>query len=103
MNNFEQLELEGIALYNEQTVLAVTFASRLSLDTFDVHFEKAVKDTGAYVAICHLFAQYIKNKYPFVKYLDREEDMGLEGLRKSKRSYYPHHQVVKYHAILKQE
>jgi hypothetical protein len=68
-----------------------------------VHFEKARADVdGAYVAINNEFAKYIRENFPQIKYLDREEDMGLEGLRKAKQSYYPSYQVVKYHARLKE-
>ena len=79
----------------------MTIASRLSQDTLDVHFEKARADIqGAYVAINCSLARYIRDKYPDIKYLDREEDMGLEGLRRAKRSYHPHHMVKKYWACL---
>ena len=96
LRDFGPLEMEGILLLRGDRVLAVTMASRLSEDTLDVHFEKAVTDIqGAYTAINCEFARYIRDKYPAVRYLDREEDMGLEGLRKAKRSYYPHHMVEK--------
>ncbi len=95
------LELEGLLLKNGDEVLAFTLASRLTDDTFDVHFEKAHADIqGAYPAINCEFARYIRKKYPTVRYLDREEDMGLEGLRKAKQSYYPHHMVKKYWTCL---
>ena len=55
-----------------------------------MHFEKALRDLdGAYPLINREFARHIKAKYPQVKFLDREEDMGLEGLRKAKESYRP--------------
>lgn len=102
MDNYDALQLEGLVLEDNGEVLAVTFASRLNADTFDVHFEKALPTVdGAYPAINFEFANYIKTKYPEIKFLDREEDMGLEGLRKAKQSYYPHHQVLKYKARLK--
>lgn len=95
------LELEGLVLLDGEEVLAFTLASRLCDDTFDVHFEKARADVqGAYAAINCEFAHYIRRKYPSVRYLDREEDMGLEGLRRAKKSYYPHHQVEKCWACL---
>lgn len=101
LNNFRGLCLEGLALVDSGEVLAVTFGSKMNEDTFDVHFEKARADVdGAYTAINCEFANYIRNKYPEIRYLDREEDMGLEGLRKAKMSYYPHHLVEKYTAKL---
>lgn len=97
----EALGLEGLVLLDGETVLAFTLAGRLSTDTFDVHFEKAVSDVqGAYTAINCAFARYIREKYPEVRYLDREEDMGLEGLRRAKQSYHPHHMVEKCWACL---
>ncbi|MBE6577450.1 MAG: DUF2156 domain-containing protein [Ruminococcaceae bacterium] len=101
LRDHKELSLEGLVLFDGDEVLAFTLASRLSTDTFDVHFEKARSDVqGAYPAINREFAKYIRDKYPEVKFLDREEDMGLEGLRKAKQSYYPHHMVKKYWACL---
>jgi hypothetical protein len=66
-----------------------------------VHFEKARSDVqGAYAAINRSLACYVREKYPEIKYLNREEDMGLEGLRRAKKSYHPHHRVKKYWAHL---
>ena len=79
----------------------MTMGSRLSADTYDIHFEKAREDAdGAYPAINCEFARYLRLKYPDVKFLNREDDMGLEGLRKAKLSYYPDHMVEKYKALL---
>ena len=94
--DYRGLCMEGLALKCGEDVLAFTLASRMSSDTFDVHFEKARPDVqGAYAAINCELARYIRDKYPEVRYLDREEDMGLEGLRKAKLSYHPHHRVEK--------
>ena len=102
--DFRELGLEGLALMNGDEVLAFTFGSHLSEDTIDVHFEKARPDVnGAYTAINCEFARYIRKKYPSVRYLDREEDMGIDGLRKAKKSYHPHHMVKKYRATLLEE
>ena len=101
LRDYEKLGLEGLVLIYNGEPMAFTVGSRLSEDTFDVHFEKARADiNGAYTAINCEFARYIRDKYPTVKYLDREEDMGLEGLRKAKQSYYPHHMIEKYWAHL---
>lgn len=97
LRHYRELALDGLVLQNGTgEIVAFTMASRLSADTMDVHFEKARSDVdGAYTAINCEFAQYIRAKYPYIRYLDREEDMGLEGLRKAKLSYYPHHLVEK--------
>lgn len=95
------LEMDGLVLLDGENVLAITLGGKLSSDTFDVNFEKARAGiNGAYAAINNEFAKYIREKYPNVKYLDREEDMGLEGLRKAKKSYYPHHMIEKCWACL---
>ena len=97
--NYLPLGMEGIVLLDEGEVLAVTMGSRLSPDTFDIHFEKAREDVdGAYAAVNAEFARYLRLKYPEVQYLDREDDLGLEGLRKAKLSYNPHHLVGKHWA-----
>lgn len=93
---YQGLGLEGLVLLEEGEVLAVTFASQISEDTMDVHFEKAREDVdGAYTAMNCEFAKYIRDKYPKIRFFNREEDMGFEGLRKAKESYYPHHMVEK--------
>lgn len=98
---YQELGLEGLALMRGADVLAVAMGSRMAENTFDVHFEKARADVeGVYAAINCEFAKYIRNKYPNVRFLNREEDMGLEGLRKAKKSYLPHHMVEKYWACL---
>lgn len=99
--HYKELGMEGMVLLNGDEVLAFTMANMMSDNTFDVNFEKARSDVhGAYTVINHEFARYIRSKYPHILYLDREEDMGLEGLRKSKESYYPHHMIDKCWACL---
>ena len=102
--NYQALGMDGIMLLDGGEVLAVTMGSRLANDTFDIHFEKAREDVdGAYNTVNCEFARFLRLKYPEVKFLDREEDMGLEGLRKAKLSYNPHHLVEKYWAFLPEE
>ena len=93
----EALELKGLLLRSEGQVLAFTLGSRMSGDTFDVHFEKAFGQVqGAYAIINREFARWVRERYPQVRWLNREEDMGLEGLRKAKSSYYPDRMVEKF-------
>ena len=101
---FGSLDMEGIAIVDGGEVLAVTMGSRMSPDTFDIHFEKAREDVdGAYTVVNQEFARYLRLKYPEVAYLDREDDMGLEGLRKAKLSYHPHHMIDKHRAYVAEE
>ena len=101
---FDALSMEGILLMDGGEVLAVTMGSRMAPDTFDIHFEKARENVdGAYAAVNCEFARYLRLKYPEIAYLDREDDMGLEGLRKAKLSYNPHHLVNKHWAYLTED
>ncbi len=101
LTHFSELGMEGLLLRDGDQVLAVTMGSRLSNDTFDIHFEKARHDVdGAYTVINCEFARYLRKKHPDVKLLNREDDLGLEGLRKAKLSYNPHHLVEKCWACL---
>ena len=102
--NFRELGLEGLVLTVEGKIVAMTMGSFLSEDTVDVHFEKADADfPGGYPVINRAFARYLREKYPNLKYLDREEDMGSPGLRKAKLSYQPHHLVEKCWAHFAEE
>ncbi len=97
----KQLGIEGIILVENDEIIAMTMGSPLSENTFDVHFEKAQEDIdGAYPAINQAFAAYLQEKYPTLRYLNREDDMGLPGLRQAKLSYHPDHLVVKFWAQL---
>ena len=97
----EALGLEGLVLMADGQAIAMTMGSRLSTDTFDIHFEKAISGyDGAYAAVNRGFAQHLLEKYPEVAFLNREDDMGIEGLRKAKLSYHPDHLVEKYWARL---
>ena len=102
--NYDALNMEGAILLVNGEPAAVTMATRLSGDTFDVHFEKAREDIeGAYAAVNCEFANYLRAKYPEVRFLNREDDMGLEGLRRAKLSYLPHHMQEKHWAYLLEE
>lgn len=100
----QQLGMEGAVLMEHGKALAFAMGSRLNRDTFDIHFEKALDTTdGAYPAINRGFARLLREKYPEVRWLNREDDLGMEGLRKAKLSYYPDHMVEKCWAQLWEE
>lgn len=97
----DALGLEGLILLQGQQVVAMTMGSRLNSTTFDIHFEKALDICdGAYAAINNGFARYLREKHPDILWLNREDDMGIEGLRRAKLSYNPHHMIEKSWACL---
>lgn len=86
--------LTGGALYAENQMVAFCLAQALDERTMLVHFEKARAEyRGAYQAISYFFAKAHAERYPL---LDREQDLGEAGLRKSKQSYYPVSFLRKY-------
>ena len=89
--NFEALGFEGIILYADvDTPVGFSMGNRISGDTFDVNFEKSFADIqGAYPLVNREFARFIRENHPDIVYLNREDDMGLENLRKAKESYHP--------------
>lgn len=99
LHNFEALGLTGGILHANGKIVAFTFGMPINHDTFGVHVEKA--DTtidGAYAMINHEFANHIPEQFT---YINREEDLGIEGLRKAKLSYQPTIILAKYMACLK--
>ena len=96
---FEQLGLEGGVLYANGEIMGFTMGEFASRDTFDVHFEKARVDiNGAYPMVCRELTRMLIAKHPNLKYMNREDDMGLESLRTSKLSYKPEYLLKKYTA-----
>jgi hypothetical protein len=80
--------------------MAFSIGDPLSDDTFLVHFEKAFADVqGAYQIINR---EFVKNNCALYAFVDREEDAGVEGLRKAKLSYDPFRLVDKYAAIMRE-
>ncbi|SMC55747.1 DUF2156 domain-containing protein [Papillibacter cinnamivorans] len=103
-DNFAQLKLDGGLLRQDGRCIAFTIGERLNSDTFDTHFEKAYASVqGAYAMINREFARYIRETYPDIVYINREDDLGIEGLRRAKQSYDPDLMVEKYVATLKPE
>ena len=69
------------------------------MESFDVHFEKALPGVdGAYTMVNREFARMVKAQFPDIAAFNREEDMGIEGLRRAKESYHPDILLMKYYA-----
>ncbi len=94
---YEWLGLEGGVLFANGRIVGFSLGEMCSADTFDVHFEKAQIDlNGAYPMVCRELTRMLLARHPQLKYMNREDDMGLEPLRQSKQSYKPIGMVEKY-------
>jgi len=99
LDNMDSLGADGVCIKNGEEVIAFSLGSMSGADTFDVHFEKASSSVPtAYTAIAVELAKYVRANHPEAVYLNREDDMGIEGLRRAKESWYPHHMIEKYTA-----
>lgn len=88
--------LEGMLLFAEGKVCAYTIGD-VKGDTLFIHVEKATRGTiGSYEMINYLFAKAMTEKYPSIKYINREDDAGDMGLRIAKESYHPLEILKKY-------
>ena len=95
----DALGIEGGVLYSGDRIVGFTYGDLTTPDTLDVHVEKAdISINGAYPMVCREFVRMMMNKYPSLKYINREDDMGLDYLRQSKRSYKPEFLLKKYRA-----
>jgi hypothetical protein len=94
LENFSALALKGGVIRVEGKIQAFAIGSRLNKNTALIHFEKANPEfSGIYAAINQFF---VKNEWPNTKYINREDDMGIPGLRQSKKRYHPLCMIEKY-------
>lgn len=101
LEHFEELGLTGGLLRVDGKIVAFTFGMPINKETFGVSVEKADTNIdGAYAMINYEFANHIPEQYI---YMNREEDLGIEGLRKAKLSYQPVTILEKYMACLKEQ
>lgn len=104
MDNYDALGLVGGALYADGRLIGFTIGEKISGDTFQVRFEKARGDiNGAYPMVNREFVRMILDRWPEIHYVNREDDMGLENLRKSKESYCPDFLIRKFTAREKKQ
>ncbi|MDY6029090.1 MAG: phosphatidylglycerol lysyltransferase domain-containing protein [Acidaminococcaceae bacterium] len=97
--NFHALELRGGAIRFDGAVQAFSYGRKINDETAVLHVEKAQHGVrGLYIAMTKEFAA---NAWEDVIYLNREEDMGHEGLRKAKEALHPEFMVKKYNVYYK--
>ncbi len=96
MTNFDRLECSGGVLYADGEICAFTISEQLNKNTVVIHIEKANTNVrGSYVAINQM---HLEHRWSHLKFVNREEDIGLKGLRRAKMSYRPCARVYKYKA-----
>lgn len=97
MENFFDLKLSGLSMIVNGDIEAISVFEKMSNDTAIVHYEKGSPDyDGIYKAINQETAKILQKDF---KYINRESDMGVSGLRKAKLSYKPVFMIEVYTAI----
>ena len=93
LDNFTALGFKGAIICIDDKCAAYTFGEMLNPETIVIHVEKAhMQYEGGYQAINNLF---LKSCWENVKFVNREQDLGIEGLRRAKESYKPTYMVKK--------
>ena len=89
MEHFFDLKLSGIAIRIHDNIESISVYEKMNPETVIVHYEKGSPDyDGIYKAVNQETAKIVQK---YAKYINRESDMGIDGLRKAKMSYRPHH------------
>jgi len=99
LEEFAALGITGGCIVVEGKVEAFALGELLNPETVVIHIEKAnAAFHGLYQAVNQ---QFLEQAWRRVPYVNREQDLGLAGLRKAKESYHPHHMVEKFEVRLK--
>ena len=92
--HYEEFKVIGGAIRADGTIQAYAIAEELYPGTAVWHFEKAMGDViGLGQLINQWFSKYSLKDF---EYVNREQDLGVPGLRQAKESYFPHSMVDKY-------
>ncbi len=99
LRHFETLDLRGLAIRIDGDIRAFTVGEKLNDRTALIHIEKC--DHG-YLGINQVLTQrFCRLVWADCEYINRMEDLGIEGLRKAKLALGPHHMARKFHIFLK--
>ena len=98
LNNWDVLGVIGGCLRVDGEMVAFSLGEELSNDTVVIHLEHANTDYEGCFAMMN--QQFLEHEWQNYTYVNREEDMGIPGLRKAKESYKPTLMIKKYVASL---
>ena len=99
LDDFDFFDIKGGALVLGERVVAFAIGEQINEDTAVIHIEKADFDVkGAYAVINQKFAAQSWSELPFI---NREEDLGIAGIRSAKESYRPVKMIEKFHVKLR--
>ncbi len=97
ISEHEYVNLRIGGIYIDSHLEAFIIASNIDEETLQIHVEKANKEIrGLYPAILKCL---LERESKDIKWINREEDMGLENLRKAKMALHPDHKIHKYSVL----
>jgi hypothetical protein len=89
LSHHSELKFFGLAIRAKGNIMAMSLFEGLNKETAVVHFEKGLLECkGIYRAINAETAKFLTKDYT---YINRESDMGIEGIREAKMRYHPDH------------
>ena len=94
LSNMRELNLKGGAIFVDDKVVAYTIGTAVNNNVFDIMIEKALPEYATAYAVIN--REFAANELSGYRFINREDDMGIDGLRKAKLSYKPVKILKKY-------
>lgn len=94
LNHFDALGVQGGVILMGDEVKAFALGEPLNDQTAVVHIEKANPEIPELYSVIN--QQFCESSWASLTYINREQDLGVPGLRKAKLSYFPDHLVEKF-------
>jgi len=100
LSYFESMAFEGLVVRHQDHVVGVTAGEALNHNTYVIHMEKGKDDyKGIYQFLNQRFAASLDKQF---QWINREQDLGLAGLRRAKQSYHPARMGKKFRIQLRE-